>query len=170
MSMLSRSLPQTSHFLKATTPRSLSPTSRLRQPFLRSPAQHSLSQSRSFHSSPRSLFARTPPATMATYKEFLCILPDKPGAHEKRLEVRPTHLENVKPLVAAGKVVDGGAMFNTAHPQPGETPSFKGSMIIYAVESEEEVWKLIKDDIYVKADVWDLEKAQVIPFKSAIRG
>ncbi|KAL4798838.1 hypothetical protein BDV19DRAFT_385919 [Aspergillus venezuelensis] len=134
---------------------------------------------------------------MATYKEFLCILPDKLGAHEKRLEVQPigevesglrltmkleleliinmirynrTHLENVKPLVAAGKVVDGGAMFNESHPQPGETPSFKGSMIIYAVESEEEVWKLIKDDIYVKADVWDLEKAQVIPFKSAIRG
>ncbi|KAL4939010.1 hypothetical protein BDV06DRAFT_225455 [Aspergillus oleicola] len=102
-------------------------------------------------------------------KEFLCILPDKPGAHAKRMEVRPTHLENVKPLVEAGKVVDGGAMFTASHPNPGETPSFKGSMIIYAVESEEDVWKLIKDDIYVKADVWDLERAQVIPFKSAIR-
>ncbi|KAL4927211.1 uncharacterized protein BDV17DRAFT_292882 [Aspergillus undulatus] len=102
-------------------------------------------------------------------KEFLCILPDKPGAQSKRLEVRPTHLGNVKPLVEAGKVVDGGAMFNYAHPATGETPSFKGSMIIYAVESEEEAWKLIKDDIYVKAGVWDLDAAQVIPWKSAIR-
>ncbi|KAL2812820.1 hypothetical protein BJX63DRAFT_395586 [Aspergillus granulosus] len=101
-------------------------------------------------------------------KEFLCILPDKPGAQAKRLEVRPQHLEAVKPLVEAGKVIVGGAMLN-AHPAEGETPSFKGSMLICLVDTEEEAWEIIKNDIYVKSDVWDLDAAQVIPFKSAVR-
>ncbi|KAL2852804.1 hypothetical protein BJY01DRAFT_244384 [Aspergillus pseudoustus] len=102
-------------------------------------------------------------------KEFLAILPDKPGAQAKRLEVRPKHLEGVKPLVDAGKVVVGGAMFNNAHPAEGETPSFKGSMLIYIADTEEQVWEIIKEDIYVKSGVWDLDAAQVIPFKSAVR-
>ncbi|KAL4921204.1 hypothetical protein BDW62DRAFT_141217 [Aspergillus aurantiobrunneus] len=118
-------------------------------------------------------------------KEFLCILPDKPGAQAKRLEVRSyalvpsfsfsfallylQHLEGVKPLVDAGKVVVGGAMFNNAHPAEGETPSFKGSMLIYTVETEEDAWELIRNDIYVKSGVWNLDAAQVIPFKSAVR-
>ncbi|KAL4809065.1 hypothetical protein BDV18DRAFT_158001 [Aspergillus unguis] len=100
--------------------------------------------------------------------EFLCILPDKPGAQAKRLEVRPQHLEGVKPLVEAGKAVVGGAMLE-AHPAEGETPSFKGSMIIYVTETADEAWELIKSDVYVKSGVWDLENAQVIPFKSAVR-
>ncbi|RDW57150.1 uncharacterized protein DSM5745_11548 [Aspergillus mulundensis] len=110
--------------------------------------------------------------------EFLCILPDKPGAQGKRLEVRSKHLEGVKPLVEAGKVVVGGlgsfrllgagAMLN-AHPSDGETPSFKGSMLIVIGEKEEDAWQIIRDDIYVKSGVWDLDAAQVIPFKSAVR-
>ncbi|KAL2867884.1 uncharacterized protein BJX67DRAFT_380441 [Aspergillus lucknowensis] len=101
-------------------------------------------------------------------KEFLCIIPDKPGAQARRLEVRPTHLENVNPLVAAGKIVLGGAMLE-AHPADGEMPSFKGSTLICVVESEEEAWNIIKNDIYTKSDVWDVDSAQVIPFKSAVR-
>ncbi|KAL2833367.1 hypothetical protein BDW59DRAFT_156864 [Aspergillus cavernicola] len=95
-------------------------------------------------------------------KEFLCILPDKPGVQDKRLEVRPKHLEGVKPLVEAGKVVVGGAMFN-AHPADGETPSFKGSMLICLVENEEQVWEIIRNDIYTKNGVWDLDAVRVIP-------
>ncbi|CAG8021684.1 unnamed protein product [Penicillium salamii] len=43
-------------------------------------------------------------------KEFLCILPDKPGVHAKRMEVRPSHLEGVKPHVASGAIVAGGEL------------------------------------------------------------
>jgi hypothetical protein len=50
-----------------------------------------------------------------------------------------------------------------AHPSEGETPSFKGSMLIYTVEKEEEAWELIRNDIYVKSGVWDVDAAQVIP-------
>ncbi|EAA60313.1 hypothetical protein AN4396.2 [Aspergillus nidulans FGSC A4] len=95
--------------------------------------------------------------------EFLCILPDKPDAQAKRLEVRSKHLEGVKPLVEAGKVVVGGAMLN-AHPSEGETPSFKGSMLIVLGEKEEDAWEVIRNDIYTKSGVWDLNAAQVIPY------
>ncbi|KAJ5474636.1 hypothetical protein N7475_004202 [Penicillium sp. IBT 31633x] len=118
-------------------------------------------------------------------KEFLCILPDKPGAQAKRLErcTKPTgvcigtgfadvdfsnHLEGVKPLVASGAIVAGGAMLN-AHPAEGETPSFKGSMMLAVAESEAEVREILSKDIYTTSGVWDLENAQIIPFKSAVR-
>ncbi|KAK6206864.1 hypothetical protein QIS74_13352 [Colletotrichum tabaci] len=107
--------------------------------------------------------------TMATSaKEFLCILPDKPDTLAQRLEVRPTHLANAQAQAGKGKVVVGGAMFEE-HPAEGTTPSFKGSVIIYTVQNAEEAWELIRNDIYAQKGVWDLEKAQVIPFKSAVR-
>ncbi|KAI3554967.1 hypothetical protein CABS03_01643 [Colletotrichum abscissum] len=106
--------------------------------------------------------------TMAT-KEFLCILPDKPDALARRLEVRPTHLENAQGHKSNGKIAVGGAMFEKEHPVEGQTPGFKGSVMIYTVKDAEEAWELIRGDVYAKNDVWDLEKAQVIPFKSAIR-
>ncbi|KAJ5176328.1 uncharacterized protein N7482_002205 [Penicillium canariense] len=125
-------------------------------------------------------------------KEYLCILPDKPGAQAKRLEVRPSHLEGVKPLVAAGSIVVGdpeaaylpmtdnvfvantdtrlrtGAMLES-HPAEGETPAFKGSMMLAVAESEAEVREILEKDIYTTSGVWDLANAQIIPFKSAVR-
>ncbi|KAJ5229642.1 hypothetical protein N7489_010350 [Penicillium chrysogenum] len=124
-------------------------------------------------------------------KEFLCILPDKPGAQAKRLEVRPKHLEGVKPNVASGAIVAGdsavavespssvrtytdmdrlfsGAMLN-AHPADGEAPSFKGSMMLAVAENEAQVLELLNNDIYTTSGVWDMENAQIIPFKSAVR-
>jgi hypothetical protein len=40
--------------------------------------------------------------------EWLCILPDVPGTHEKRLEVRPLHFAGVKALVDEGFLTWGG--------------------------------------------------------------
>ncbi|PLB41782.1 YciI family protein [Aspergillus candidus] len=129
---------------------------------------------------------RVPPPTTTTYrtalagtrlirfsstqanKEFLCILPDKPGALELRKQVRPTHFDGIKPLVESGRMVVGGAMLNS-HPTDSQGPSFKGSMIIYTGESVEDVRKIIKDDVYATSGVWDLENVQIIPFVSAVR-
>ncbi|RAL16476.1 uncharacterized protein BO97DRAFT_420777 [Aspergillus homomorphus CBS 101889] len=105
---------------------------------------------------------------MSVKNEYLCILPDKPDALAKRLEVRAQHLTNITPLVDSGKVVLGGAMLDQ-HPNPGDAVSFKGSVLMFVAESKEEVEELVKNDIYSKSDVWDLEKAQIIPFKSAAR-
>ncbi|KAJ5081552.1 hypothetical protein NUU61_009816 [Penicillium alfredii] len=95
-------------------------------------------------------------------KEFLCILPDKPGTMAKRIEVRPAHLEGVKPHVASGAIVAGGAMLNS-HPAEGESPSFKGSMMMAVAENEAEVRELLSKDIYTVSGVWDMKNAQIIP-------
>ncbi|OJJ87091.1 uncharacterized protein ASPGLDRAFT_32819 [Aspergillus glaucus CBS 516.65] len=102
-------------------------------------------------------------------KEFLCICPDKPGVIDKRLEVRPQHLENAKKSVSEGSLVLGGAMFNDSHPKEGETPSFKGSAMMLLAENEEEARKLLENDVYTKNGVWDIENVQIIPFQSAVR-
>lgn len=49
------------------------------------------------------------------------------------------------------------------HPAEGETPSYKGSMMLAVAENEAEVRKLLESDIYAQSGVWDLEKAQIIP-------
>lgn len=59
-------------------------------------------------------------------------------------------------------MVSVGAMLN-AHPAEGETPSFKGSMMMVVAENEEKVLELLSQDIYTKSDVWDLANAQIIP-------
>lgn len=61
-----------------------------------------------------------------------------------------------------------GAMLN-AHPADGETPSFKGSMMLAVAENEAQVLELLNKDIYVSSGVWDMENAQIIPVRYAER-
>jgi hypothetical protein len=62
-----------------------------------------------------------------------------------------------------------GAMLN-AHPADGETPSFKGSMMLAVAENEAQVLELLNNDIYTTSGVWDMENAQIIPVCYAERG
>lgn len=55
-----------------------------------------------------------------------------------------------------------------AHPAEGETPSFKGSMMLAQAESEAEVRKILENDIYTRSGVWDMENAQIIPVSFSI--
>ncbi|KAE8390614.1 hypothetical protein ETB97_002335 [Aspergillus alliaceus] len=105
---------------------------------------------------------------MSSKKEFICLIPDKPGMLEKRLEVRGQHLEGVRPLADNGSIVVGGAMVDS-HPAPGETPPFKGSALIVVAEDEAQVRELIRKDIYTRSGVWDVENVQIIPFMCALR-
>lgn len=52
-----------------------------------------------------------------------------------------------------------------AHPAEGETPSFKGSMMLAVAENETAVRELLAKDIYSTSGVWDLENAQIIPVR-----
>ncbi|KAK7227469.1 hypothetical protein V2G26_015472 [Clonostachys chloroleuca] len=121
-----------------------------------------------------SLRARFPPSgyrSMATgtqKKEFLCILPDKPGVLELRKSVKEGHYEGIKPLIASGKLPAGGAIFEK-HPVEGEPALFRGSVVVYAAQNEAEVRKIIENDIYATSGVWDLEKSQIIPYVAAVR-
>lgn len=51
------------------------------------------------------------------------------------------------------------------HPAEGETPSYKGSMMLVMGENEAEVRELLAKDIYATSGVWDLENAQIIPVR-----
>ena len=46
---------------------------------------------------------------------------------------------------------------------------FSGSTLMVVAESKQAVIDLIKDDIYVKSGVWDLEKVMIWPAKIAFR-
>lgn len=46
---------------------------------------------------------------------------------------------------------------------------FAGSTLVVVAESKQAVIDLIKDDIYVRSGVWDLEKAQIWAAKIAFR-
>ena len=107
---------------------------------------------------------------MASYKfEYLVTIPDTvPGGLQKRLDSRPTHLQNLKPKVEAGQVVFGGAYLG-ADPKEGETPDMKGSVMLIKANSEEEVRKLVEEDVYVSSGTWDLSKMTIVPFRCAVR-
>ena len=51
----------------------------------------------------------------------------------------------------------------------GETPKMKGSACLIGAKTREEVVERLKQDVYVKEGVWNLEDVQIIPFKSAVR-
>lgn len=101
-------------------------------------------------------------------KEWLVIVPDKPDALQKRLAARPKHLEKIQPRVEGGQVVLGGALLRE-HPSVDGAPDMYGSAMVIKAETEQEVRSLIENDDYTKAGAWDVEKAQIIPFKSAFR-
>ncbi|KAH7235370.1 hypothetical protein BKA59DRAFT_406083 [Fusarium tricinctum] len=107
-------------------------------------------------------------------KEFLCILPDKPNVLELRKSVKAGHYKGIQPLIASGKLPAGGNQQNTGaifekHPVDGEPALFRGSVVVYAAESEAEVCKIIENDIYATSGVWDLENTQIIPYVAAVR-
>lgn len=127
----------------------------------------------------------------APLPEWLVIAPDFEGALEKRLAVRGDHLAGLKAdpdsfwlwggsyflsfistsvhhLYEARSRLSTGAMLE-GHPSEGETPKMKGSAMLVGAKTKEEVIERLKRDVYVKGEVWDWEKVQIIPFKSAVR-
>ncbi|POS76024.1 hypothetical protein DHEL01_v205575 [Diaporthe helianthi] len=108
-------------------------------------------------------------STPRTY-EWLVVIPDKPGALAKRLEVRPQHFEGLTKLKESGKFKMGGAVLEEMPPDDEiSSMKFSGSTLMVVAESKQEVIDLIKDDVYVKSGVWDFEKAQIWPAKIAFR-
>jgi len=51
----------------------------------------------------------------------------------------------------------------------GEMPQMKGSAMLCAAKTKDEVLERLKRDVYVTGGVWDWSKVQIVPFKSAIR-
>ncbi|KAN0108090.1 hypothetical protein V8E51_007832 [Hyaloscypha variabilis] len=107
-------------------------------------------------------------STAAEKFEWLVVVPDHPGALAQRLEVRPKHFEGLAPNKENGFWQMGGAILDDV-PKEGEQLKFRGSAMVASASSKEEVLEILKNDIYAKSGVWDLEKIQIYPFKCAFR-
>jgi len=93
--------------------------------------------------------------------QFLVIAHDAttPGTLDRRMEVRPRHLEELGPLVQAGRVAIGGVTLD-------ENGAINGSMIVIEAESEDEVRDLIARDVYTQEGVW--ERVEIRPFRRSV--
>ncbi|OAA39413.1 Dimeric alpha-beta barrel [Metarhizium rileyi] len=113
---------------------------------------------------------RTMSSSAPKVREFLVILPDKPGVRQKRLEVRPTHFQNMKPHVESGNWKMGGALLNEV-PADDTAANFDffGSTVVCKGVSKEAVLEELKKDIYATSGVWDVDKIQIYPFICAFR-
>ncbi|KAI4853673.1 hypothetical protein E4T44_00688 [Aureobasidium sp. EXF-8845] len=105
---------------------------------------------------------------MSPKYEWMVILPDNVGALDKRMAVREQHLSAIKPAAESGFWVLGGAMLEDT-PKESSPLKITGSVMMAVASSKEEVMEKIKSDIYADKGVWDMDKIQIFPFKSAIR-
>ncbi|PHH88440.1 hypothetical protein CDD83_7521 [Cordyceps sp. RAO-2017] len=118
----------------------------------------------------RTMASSAAAAAAARQFEFLVVVPDKPGTLAKRLQVRPIHFEAMKPKIESGSWKMGGALLKSV--PADEDPSqleFAGSTLVCVAASRDEVRRQLRDDVYAVEGVWDVEKAQIYPFKCAFR-
>ncbi|KAK4040305.1 hypothetical protein C8A01DRAFT_35728 [Parachaetomium inaequale] len=110
-------------------------------------------------------------ATEAPKKmEWLVVIPDFPGVHEKRLAVRPQHFANLGPAKESGLFQMGGAVLNDVPTSDDpSTFSFAGSTIVMQAASRDEIKEVLRKDVYASTGVWDVENAQMWPLLCAFR-
>ncbi len=83
--------------------------------------------------------------------QFVITAYDGEGMLEKRMEVRPLHLEGMERLkkhliVAGGLLDDEGKLKGSV---------LKGSVLVMEFQNREEVDEYLANEIYVKEQVWD---------------
>jgi uncharacterized protein len=66
-----------------------------------------------------------------------------------------------------GTLLKIGAMLES-HPAAGETPVFKGSVLLVVGETSEDIKELLRKDVYTTNGVWDLDNVQIIPVSVSI--
>lgn len=70
-----------------------------------------------------------------------------------------THFADLKDKVDSGTYKMGGALLDEVPADENDPSSFKfsGSTLVCLAETREEVLEHLKDDIYTKSGVWDLD-------------
>jgi len=83
------------------------------------------------------------------------------GALERRMSVRPHHLDAAKDIKASGNYIMGGAILN-------DEGKMIGSVMILQFETEEELEAWKKGEPYITQKIW--ESVDIKPFKVASVG
>ena len=96
---------------------------------------------------------------------YAIIAEDIPGALGKRLEARPGHLERLKALNAAGRLVLAGPNPAIDAEDPGPA-GFTGSIIVAEFASREAAIAWASEDPYVAAGVY--ARVTVKPFRKVL--
>ncbi|KAL1746573.1 hypothetical protein HDZ31DRAFT_33949 [Schizophyllum fasciatum] len=100
-----------------------------------------------------------------TKHKFLVYAPDRAeeGTFEKRMSVRPAHLENASSLISSGFSRVVGAL---GTPESVNSPNKKlvGSVLIVEAESIDDVKAKVEADVYYTNNVWDKERLVILPF------
>ena len=86
---------------------------------------------------------------------FVIIGHDGPNGATLRPSVRPAHLENLRPLVDAGRVIVGGPFTDGS-----------GSLIVADFESEAAANAFARSDPYVTRGVF--ERVEIKPFRKVV--
>ncbi|KAL5118339.1 hypothetical protein ACEQ8H_003688 [Pleosporales sp. CAS-2024a] len=102
-------------------------------------------------------------------QEWLVIVPDVPDALEKRLAARPDHLQGLTKDRDDMWLWGGAMLEEPIREGDAGPPKMKGSAMLIGAKTREEVLERLKKDVYVEKGVWDVDKVQIIPFKSALR-
>jgi hypothetical protein len=96
---------------------------------------------------------------------YAILAEDVPGSLEKRLAVRPAHVERLKALVDEGRLVLAGPhpLIDAEDPGPA---GFSGSLVVAEFASRELALAWASADPYVAAGVY--AKVTVKPFRKAL--
>lgn len=92
--------------------------------------------------------------------QFLLIAYDgtDPGAFERRMKVRPEHLEKIAILKKCKEFLLGGAILD-------DKGQMIGSMIVYEFADRAALDRKLKEEPYIIHGVW--EKIEIMPYRLA---
>lgn len=96
---------------------------------------------------------------------YAIISQDVENSLDKRLSVRPAHVERLQALKEQGRLIIAGPHPAIDNEDPGPA-GFTGSLIIAEFESLEAAQNWANDDPYIKAGVYDT--VIVKPFKKVL--
>lgn len=96
---------------------------------------------------------------------YAIISEDIPNSLEKRLSVRPAHLERLKDMAAQGRLLVAGPHPAIDSEDPGEA-GFSGSLVIAEFDSLADAQAWADADPYVEAGVY--QEVKVKPYKKVL--
>jgi len=96
---------------------------------------------------------------------YAIISEDIPNSLEKRLSVRPAHLERLKDMATQGRLLVAGPHPAIDSEDPGEA-GFSGSLVIAEFDSLADAQAWADADPYVTAGVY--QKVAVKPYKKVL--
>ncbi len=85
--------------------------------------------------------------------QFIIKAYDGPGMLEKRMEVRPRHLENMEKI--SGKVICAGGLLD-------DEGRMKGSVLVMEFDGRDALDRYLKSEPYVIEHVWEKVEAEPV--------